>query len=72
MFSQDTRICNMDLPEPLPPGTCPGAEEQGYCIAAQLAKGNLADHFSQKPAFSSFPNYPFNQAAMYTTWTVNS
>ena len=74
VFSTDTRLCNMDLDEPLPPGTCPGADEQGYCIDSDLAKGNLADYFSRNPAFSSFPNYgyPFNRAALYTTWTVNS
>ena len=69
VFSKDTRICKMQLPEPLPPGTCPGAEEQGYCIAEQLAKGNLAYYFSQKPDFSFMK--PFNQAALYTTWTAS-
>jgi len=64
VFSAQTDLC---WREDLPANTCPAE----YCIDSELASGNLAQYFGRRPEFSSMPNTPFNQAAMYTTWTVN-
>ena len=66
VFSAQTDLC--DKEDTLPPNTCPAE----YCIVSELASGNLAQYFGRRPEFSSMSNTPFNQAAMYTTWTVNS
>ena len=66
VFSAQTDLCARE--EALPANTCPAE----YCIVSELASGNLAQYFGRRPEFSSMSNTPFNQAAMYTTWTVNS
>ena len=66
VFNSQTDLCASE--ETLPPNTCPAE----YCIASELARGDLAQYFGRRPEFSSMSNTPFNQAAMYTTWTVNS
>ena len=66
VFNSQTDLCASE--ETLPPNTCPAE----YCIASELARGDLAQYFGRRPEFSSMSNMPFNQAAMYTTWTVNS
>ena len=59
VFSAQTDLCWRE--ESLPPNTCPAE----YCIASELARGDLAQYFSRRPEFSSMSNMPFNQAAMY-------
>ena len=66
VFHSQTDLCASE--ETLPPNTCPAE----YCIASELARGDLTQYFGRRPDFSSMSNMPFNQAAMYTTWTVNS
>ena len=71
VFSAGKSICVMEGFEDLPPGTCPAAEDQGYCIPRQLAEGEMHEYFSRRPEFATLPNDPFNQAALYTTWTAS-
>ena len=66
VFSAQADLCARE--EALPANTCPAE----YCIDWELASGNLAQYFGRRPEFSSMSNAPFNQAPMYTTWTVKS